>query len=71
MFSNCHRLRLKPELHWKRREERVELAELAPASLLEQRGPARRLELEHWTYSRLAVVVYPQERLAASLQTRV
>jgi hypothetical protein len=71
MFSNYHRLRLKPELHWKRREERVELAELAPASLLEQKGPARPLGLEHWRHSRLAVVVSPQEHLAASLQTQV
>ena len=47
MFSNCHRPRLKRELHWQRREERVELAELELALRLEQVGLGRPLELEH------------------------
>jgi hypothetical protein len=46
MFSNSHRPRLKQELHWKRRAERVELAELELALRLEQKGPGRLLELE-------------------------
>jgi hypothetical protein len=55
-FSNCHRPRLRPELRWKRRRERAELAELALASLSEQTEPGRSLELEHWRRSRLALV---------------
>ena len=56
MFSNCHRQRLKLELRWKRRAERVELAELALGLQLEQMAPGRLLELEHWRCSRLALV---------------
>jgi hypothetical protein len=56
MFSNSHRPRLKRELHWKRRAEPVELAELALALRLEQKRLERRLELEHWRCSWLALV---------------
>jgi hypothetical protein len=56
MFSSCPRPRLKRELRWKRRAERVELAELAPGLPLEQMAPGRLLELEHWRCWRLALV---------------
>ena len=56
MFSNCPRPHLKRELHWKRRVERVELAELALGLPLEQMAPGRLLELEHWRCSRVALV---------------
>jgi hypothetical protein len=56
MFSNCHRPRLKRELHWKHPAEPVELAELALALRLEQKRPGRLLELERWRCSQLALV---------------